>query len=147
VAGASASGGGSLAGEHVVGRCKVSALRGCGLRRPAAPGCGAPRPGWRLHAWRPGGGGRARCGPAGCGHHGRRQQGPAVAARQEQHNATWLLKQLERDVRATLQQDKEAQRLGKSDVQNAVDRVLALDAVAGERRPAAGLELEEAGGG
>jgi hypothetical protein len=57
------------------------------------------------------------------------------------------LKQLERDVRATLQQDKEAQRLGKSDVQNAVDRVLALDAVAGERRPAAGLELEEAGGG
>lgn len=61
------------------------------------------------------------------------------------------MKQLERDVRATLQQDKEAQpqpkQLGQADVQDAVDRVLALDAVAGERRPAAGLELEEAGGG
>jgi hypothetical protein len=51
---------------------------------------------------------------------------------EEQRNATRLWKQLERDVRATLQQDKEAQpqpkQLGQADVQDAVDRVLALDA-------------------
>jgi len=45
---------------------------------------------------------------------------------EEQRNATRLWRQLERDVRATLQH--EAQQVTQADVQDAMDRVLALDA-------------------
>jgi hypothetical protein len=49
---------------------------------------------------------------------------------EEQRNATRLWRQLERDVRATLQQQREEgeAQLAQADVQDAVDRVLALDA-------------------